>query len=410
MTKRSSNKIVFVNRFFHPDISATSQMVSDLAFELASGGQRVGVITSRLRYDDPSALLPAFETVKGVAIHRVWTSRFGRGSLAGRLFDYLTFYLSAPLKLFFIASRCDVVVAKTDPPLISVPVLWVASLKRARLVNWLQDLFPEVATSLGLNLGGALPRALLRTLRNASLRMARANVVLGTRMADRVTHEAHSAAVRIIPNWSPNSEVSPLARETNTLAVQWQMADRFIVGYSGNLGRAHELGILLEAAGRLRHRQEIVFLVIGEGNQKTALQEEVARRGLANVLFKPYQPQELLKYSLTLPDVHLVSLKPELEGLIVPSKFYGALAAGRAVIFIGDSDGEVARDIKRGDCGICVAPDDAEALANAVEQLFTDRARCERLGAQARALFDREFARPLAMQRWKAVLAEAAQG
>ena len=113
------------------------------------------------------------------------------------------------------------------------------------------------------------------------------------------------------------------------------MKDRFIVGYSGNLGRAHELGILLDAADRLRHRLEIVFLIIGEGNQKENLQAEVTRRGLANVLFKPYQPKAQLKYSLTLPDVHLVSLKPALEGLIVPSKFYSSIAAGRAVIFIG---------------------------------------------------------------------------
>ena len=67
------------------------------------------------------------------------------------------------------------------------------------------------------------------------------------------------------------------------------MQDRFVVGYSGNLGRAHELGILLDAADRLRHRLEIVFLIIGEGNQKENLQAEVTRRGLADVLFKPYR-------------------------------------------------------------------------------------------------------------------------
>ena len=115
------------------------------------------------------------------------------------------------------------------------------------------------------------------------------------------------------------------------LATQWHLADRFIVGYSGNRGRAHALGIVLAAAERLRHRLEIVFL-IGEGNQKESLQQESSHRGLANVLFKPYQPQERLKYSLTLPDVHLVSLKPSLEGLIVPSKFYSSIAAGGSSI------------------------------------------------------------------------------
>ena len=158
------------------------------------------------------------------------------------------------------------------------------------------------------------------------------------------------------------------------------MADRFVVGYSGNLGRAHELGIVLDAAARVRHRLEIVFLIIGDGNQKESLQQESARRGLVNVLFKPYQPSAQLKYSLTLPDVHLVSLKPALEGLIVPSKFYSAIAAGRPVIFIGDADGEIAREVARGDCGVTVAPDDAVALANAIERLCDDAAACARMG------------------------------
>ena len=182
------------------------------------------------------------------------------------------------------------------------------------------------------------------------------------------------------------------------------MQDRFVVGYSGNLGRAHELGILLDAAERLRHRLEIVFLIIGEGNQKEALQAEVTRRGLANVLFKPYQPKEQLKYSLTLPDVHLVSLKPALEGLIVPSKFYSSIAAGRAVIFIGDADGEIARDVARGACGVTVSADEPAALAKAVERLCGDAPACVRMGANARAMFEAEFTQAIAMGKWRAVL------
>ncbi len=119
---------------------------------------------------------------------------------------------------------------------------------------------------------------------------------------------------------------------------------------------------------------------------------------------------EQLKFSLTLPDVHLVSLKPALEGLIVPSKFYSAIAAGRPVIFIGlggkDGDGEIAREVARGDCGVTVSPDDAVGLADAVERLSGDRDACARMGTNARAMFGAEFSREMAMGRWRAVLAE----
>ena len=153
-----------------------------------------------------------------------------------------------------------------------------------------------------------------------------------------------------------------------------------------------------------------MFLIIGEGNQKESLQQESTRCGLANVLFKPTQPSAQLKYSLTLPDVHLVSLKPALEGLIVPSKFYSAIAAGRPVIFIGDGgndgDGEIAREVSHGQCGVTVAPEDTVALANAIERLCDDAAACVRMGVNARAMFEAEFTREMAMSRWRGVLAE----
>ena len=402
----SNNKTIFINRFFHPDISATSQILSDLAFQLAASGENIQVVTSRLRYNDAAAVLVAHEVVNGVTVHRVWTSRFGRGNLVGRLADYLTFYVSAPLKVWALTSRGDVVVAKTDPPIISVPVMIVARLRGAKLVNWLQDLFPEVAAAVGMKLGGGAVRGVLTWLRDRSLRAAAANVVLGSRMAAIATAHAPQSRVRVVPNWSPAADTTPLLRSANPLAVQWQMTDRFIIGYSGNLGRAHELGILLDAAERLRHRLDIVFLIIGEGNQKEGLQQDAIRRGLINVLFKPYQPKDQLKFSLTLPDVHLVSLKPNLEGLIVPSKFYSSIAAGRAVLFIGDADGEIAREVARGNCGITVAPDNAPGLANAIERLCDEPETCSRMGANARAMFDAEFAQQIAIGKWRVVLAE----
>ena len=124
------------------------------------------------------------------------------------------------------------------------------------------------------------------------------------------------------------------------------------------------------------------------------------------MLFKRYQPKAQLKFSLTLPDVHLVSLKPALEGLIVPSKFYSSIAAGRPVIFIGDADGEIARDVARGECGITVSADDAVALAKVIERLCDDVVECQRMGANARAMFEAEYSQAMAIGKWRAVLRE----
>ena len=164
-------RVCFVNRYCHPDHSATSQILSDLAVGLAEKGWAVSIVASRQRYDDPSVSLPAHERWRGVDIHRIWTTRFGRANLVGRAIDYLTFYLLLPWRLFWLLRRGGAVVAMTDPPLVSLVVAPVAWLRGARLVNWLQDVFPEVVVSLG---EPPLPRRmawLLRKLRNASLRM-----------------------------------------------------------------------------------------------------------------------------------------------------------------------------------------------------------------------------------------------
>src|SRR5262249_6962672 len=152
----------------------------------------------------------------------------------------------------------------------------------------------------------------------------------------------------------------------------WGLQDRFVIGYSGNLGRGHEFETLLAAAEQLRDVPEILFLLIGGGSGFDALQQKGAERRL-DVLFHflPYQERDRLKYSLPAIDVHWLSLRPELEGLIVPSKFYGVAAAGRPTIAITSPQGEIARLIKRHGCGVVVEPGDAVRLANHLRRLCT---------------------------------------
>ena len=126
--------------------------------------------------------------MQGVRVTRVWTTRFGRQNLLGRTLDYLTFYLSAAWSLFVLLKPGDIVVAKTDPPLISVVAAIVAKIRGAKLINWIQDLFPEVAGALGVGGIGRL-EGLLRSVRNWSLRTAYKNVAIGDGMATKLTEE-----------------------------------------------------------------------------------------------------------------------------------------------------------------------------------------------------------------------------
>jgi colanic acid biosynthesis glycosyl transferase WcaI len=403
-SKPEARQIIFVNRYFHPDLSATSQMLSGLAFALA-GDHPVRVVASRQLYQNPDAALPAEETIAGVAVRRVPTSRFGRGNLLGRAADYATFYLAAAAALAGLARAGDIIVAKTDPPLISVVAASVAVVRGCTLVNWIQDLFPEVAVALGVRgVGWAAPA--LRRLRDWSLRRAAANVVLGELMSRRLQALGVPAAgIRVIANWADGESIKPLAPEENPLREEWGLEGRFVVGYSGNLGRAHEFDTILGAAALLRDDAGIAFLFVGAGAQFEAVKGRAEAGRLGNVLFKPYQPGERLGFSLNVPDLHLVCLRPSLEGLIVPSKFYGVAAVGRPTVFVGDGGGEIAGILASIGCGLSVRVGDAWGLADAIRRLRRDPALCRRMGERARRGLEERFDRKLAVAAWKELFA-----
>jgi colanic acid biosynthesis glycosyl transferase WcaI len=395
-------RLLFVNRFYYPDHSATAQILTDLAEALAARGWEVGVIASRLRYDDSAVLLPTRDTHAGVMIRRVWSSRFGRAGLVGRAIDYLSFYITAFFAILSTARRGDLVIAKTDPPLLSVVASVAVWLRGATLINWLQDLYPEVAAELGVGAMRGPLGGLLRRWRNASLRTARLNIAIGERMAERIAAQGvPPKQIAVMPNWTDEIAVRPIARGAVGLRDEWGFANAFVVGYSGNLGRAHEFETLLGAARLLAHRDDIVFLMIGGGHESARLAARVADEGLTDrFAFRPYQPRERLSESLGVADLHWLSLRPEMEGLIVPSKFYGIAAAGRPVLAITDLDGEIARIVRREACGVTIAPGDAAGLAAAIESLAGDPARVAAMGRAARAVIEREFARADVFTRW----------
>lgn len=399
-------RLIFVNRYFFPDHSATSQLLADLAFHLAATGRDVHVVTSKQIYDAPQASLPAYQPINGVHVHRVPSTRFGRSALVGRSIDYLSFYRSVWRKLIELARPGDLLIAKTDPPLISVVAAAAARRKGTGLINWLQDLYPELAVSLGLPFIRGPVAGQLTVLRNRSLRAAEANVVVGRLMAQRIEAAGiEPARIHVVSNWCDDQQIQPLPPSENPLRHAWGLQGKFVFGYSGNLGRAHEFDTVIAAAERLREQQRIVFLMIGGGKRFDELRSAVGARNLtAMFCFMPYQERQTLMYSLGVPDAHWLSLNPQLEGLIVPSKFYGIAAAGRPIIVVGDEGGELARLVQDHGCGAVIRPGDTDALVGLLLHLSSDPATVSELGARARRMLDTQFTRQKALARWCGLL------
>ena len=396
-----ARKIVFVNRFFYPDHSATSQMLSDLVFGLADKGLNIEVVSSSKAYQRRTALKNAGERVNGVRAHRVWAPPVRGSRLLTRGGDYLIFYILSFVKLLRILRRGDVVVAMTDPPMLDVVVGLAGWFKGAKTAHWMQDVFPEVAAELGFRSASGWLGGVLRRLRNFALRNSECVVAIGDRMRNHLLQNGVGAdRISVIPNWVSDSVLRDDGKAVEELRKRWGLDGRFIVGYSGNLGRAHTYESILEAMHKFSDAKDVVFLWVGGGVLYEELKRKVSALGLNNVVFKAYQDQKILPTSLRVPDCHLISLNRRLEGLIVPSKFYGVLAAGRPSIFIGDPHGELATEIRGADCGVVVDESDPEALVEGIKYLTNNPKCLEQQGKNARDLFEKRFTKTRAISQW----------
>jgi glycosyltransferase involved in cell wall biosynthesis len=243
------------------------------------------------------------------------------------------------------------------------------------------------------------------------------NVVVGDGMAAHLRAQGiASERIRVINNWADASLIHPHAEQENQLRKEWLPPGRFVVCYAGNLGRAHDVDTILSAMTLLQDRAvmkptdlaaNVMFLFVGGGAKRAKLEREATKRTLTNFRIRPYQPKERLSETLAVADVHLVSLDPRLEGLIVPSKFYGIAAAGRPTLFVGSPLGEIARMLAHYRCGFAVTPGDGEALADRILELAGNRQLCAEMGMRAREACEAHWDRKQALAKWEEVLLAA---
>jgi glycosyltransferase involved in cell wall biosynthesis len=394
--KRSSRlalRIILLNQFYAPDGAATAQMLGDLGAGLAAAGHEVMAVCSNRSYANPHHVYRREETIEGVRVHRVRSTPFGRSSRIGRLVDYFIFLSGAVWRLLF-GPRADIVVVLTTPPMIAYAALLVRRIRRFKVVFWSMDVYPDVAFALEAIRKGSVSGGLLAGISHRTLRAADVTVALGESMAERL-RLGGATRIEVIHNWADERAITPR---------DWRdSAGRFIILYSGNLGLAHEFDTVIDAARRLEGTMpEVIFKFIGGGPRYRDVR--TAAGTLANVEFHDYVDRSRLGETLSAADVHLITLRSNVAGLLVPSKIYGILAAGRPTIYVGPDEGEVADIVREGNCGVRVANGDVEKLIEAVRDYARDPIRREREGRNARAIFERRFTREKSVQQFRRVL------
>jgi len=394
-------RVLFLNQYFYPDMSATAQIMTDLAVDLAAAGIDVTVITGQSAYIG-NGRFPAREHHRGVDIIRVPATNLGRNHLVGRAVDFASFFGTASLALSRVRN-VDIVVAMSTPPLLSLLGVARKTFSRARFVYWVQDLYPDVAVELGVLSRTSLATRIFEVLSRTSLRGADHVVAIGDCMAEQLQrHRIPDARLSVIPNWADGDAITPVDHTDNWFRREHRLEDKFVALYSGNMGRAHRFDTLIGTAEALVDDPRFAFLFVGGGPRAGEVQEAADR--LPNLRVLPYQPREDLAYSLGAADVALISMEDTMAGLIVPSKLYGHMASARPIAFVGPANSSAARTIEATGCGRVFPHGDTHGLAQFLETLHADPTLRRTMGQRGRTAFDASFDRRRTTQEFSTLL------
>ena len=364
---------------------------------------QVTVLCGRPSYD-PSERHPFYllrrEKRGPATVERVGSSTFSRFRMRQRVWNYLSYVtLSVPRALF---TRTDVVMAMTDPPFQGIVGAFVAWIKRKPFVYNIRDLYPEMA------LVGSIVRPswwvrLWENLHRRALRRASRVIVLGEDTRQRIIAKGIDSA-RVVVVRDGIQIAPPVTVLDHSVIQEVRSGFPFVVLHAGNLGFYGAWETVIKSA-KLVASEKVGFVFVGEGAMRP--QVEALAQGVSKIKFLPFRPSDQVPYVLAAGDLHLITIKRGLEGVVVPSKLYAILAAGRPILALAPEGSDVARVVRRTGSGVVVNPDDPAALATVVQQLARDRVRLARMGEQALRAAG-EFARDKELQHFRRIVEDVA--
>ena len=385
--------LLLMNQFFWPDSAATSQLLADLARELAAQGHEVQVICGGSYAATDASDAPA------VAIHRVKGLNFSRG-IVGRVTSYCSFYAGAFWRALTVP-RPDVVVTLTTPPLLSLVGALVHRLRGARFYIWEMDMYPDVAVDLGYIRAGSILHKVTARLADWSRAQADGVIALGDCMRARlIARGVDQSRISVVHNWADSRQISVVASN--------QHRDSLHMVYSGNLGLAHDIETIFSAIRLLAGDSRFRFTFVGGGSRRAELSAFLADNGISSVTMLPYVARADLSQTLGLGDIGLVTQQNDCCGSVVPSKVYGLMAAGRPILFIGPAAATPAQIIAQHACGWHIACGDAASLVILLQHLVGHPEEIASAGHNGRQALESHYDTCLGTRRIIAVLTGAA--
>ena len=413
-------KILLHTLVFAPDGVSTAQLMTELALELQAQGHQVTVLTSTPHYNvEPEARarqpltrrwggLLYTSQLNGIRVYHASIPVKG-ARVGARLLDYLRFHAISTLAGLVAVGRYDILLVPSPPLTIGLSAWLLGLLRRVPFIYNVQEIYPDVAVSLGVLQNRRVIDALER-LERFIYNRARAITVISEwfrrRLLDKGTDDAK---LSVIPNFVDTDFMQPGPKE-NDFAQMHDLANKFVVLYAGNIGLTQGFETILDAARRLAHLPDLRFVIVGDGTRRAWLEAQLASGEYANVQLLPYQPRSRVPQIYAAADLCLVPLKKGTAQETFPSKIYTIMAAGRAVVAAADPDSELAWVVKQAQCGWSIAPDDAPALAQTIAAAHAARAELTQKGASGRGYVLRRHSRRAVTQQYDRLIRQLMRG
>jgi len=389
-----------------PEKTGMAPYATALSEHWAANGHSVTAITAFPYYpawrvwDEYRGRLYQREYINNVIVRRVWHLVPSRASsLLQRLAHDLSFTLSAFLAGLF-TGNFDVICCVCPPPTLAFTAYLLSKIRRKSYVTVLTDLASDAALATGILKEGSVVRA-ARALEEFIYCNADKVVCICQGFVERLTARGiPQQRLALVPLWGDTQQVYPVAGATAFRRSNRLTERQFLVMYTGNIGKKQDLLNVVRAAELSKDVPDLVWLIVGQGEERSLIEEAITQRELKNILLLPLQPAAGLAEMYSSADVLLLNQKAALVDSVIPSKLLTYMAAGRTVLAAVNDKSESARYIERAQCGLTVAPEDPKALLEAVLSLRADPALRERLGTNGRAYVQRHFTRERVLQEY----------
>lgn len=384
-----SKKFFLISQVFYPDEVSTASLFTNLCSVIAESDYVVEVWCAQPSYSILKRQ-PKMAVHNGITIHYLASTNFSKNNFLGYLLNILTFSLSVSSKLLFSRDKGTVFTHTTPPPL-GIIISFICAIKNRPFVYVLLDIFPEGWIRLGKISRKNLLIRFWGYLFITSLKRSKRIIAIGRDMKmwlEKIYPESLKK-VEYIPLWQDDSIISPSDFSENEFILKYQLSNKFVIQYSGNMGLWNDMEILGKAVqGNI---DDVVFMFVGGGIRKNELLRSVSIEDRENTLFLPFQPMDKLGSILTACHAGLVSLRDGLEGMAVPSKIYGILAAGIPVIAMVPENSEIALIVREENCGYVLNPNDLDGLVKAIMELKSENKLRVNMGNNGRKAFEQKY-------------------